>query len=109
MDESAVKEVARMQSLIDEYEQVIKSLWATATTCKEYNPIKICNTEFDNEINELFKFVKEKNLEEKIRKGFEDNMRATKANEERLIADLKKNGADVSWYYRLKDRLGIKW
>ena len=56
---SEVREIARMQTLIDRYELFISSLYVVI---KSENPVNypiMCQTELDDEMNFIFKWTKE--------------------------------------------------
>lgn len=60
MEDNEVKEIARMQQLIDAYELHIKSVDILIRHCGTINinyPITI-RTPFDKEMNEIWRFVK---------------------------------------------------
>lgn len=59
LNDNEVKEVARMQQLIDKYEQVISSLYIRAKTGKKVDVLILCKTDLDNEIRYLYRFVEE--------------------------------------------------
>lgn len=62
INESAVKEIARMQRLIDTYETAITCFFLM-TKNKDISMLRY-NTPLDKEINEVYKWIKKKRKEE---------------------------------------------
>lgn len=59
LNDNEVKEVARMQQKIDSYEGFIISLYMITLSDKEINIPKIENTDYDKEMNKIWRWVKE--------------------------------------------------
>ena len=58
LNDNEVKEVARMQQMIDSYEGFIKALWMMAKSGKVVNYPLFDGTDFTDEMNFLWKFVR---------------------------------------------------
>jgi hypothetical protein len=59
LNDNEVKEVARMQQMIDSYEGFIKALWMTMLSKREINYPRFTDTNFDKEMNKIWRWVKE--------------------------------------------------
>jgi hypothetical protein len=59
LNDNEVKEVARMQQMIDSYEGFIKALWMTMLSKREINYPRFTDTNFDEEMNRIWRWVKE--------------------------------------------------
>ena len=59
LNDNEVKEVARMQQMIDSYEGFIISLYMMTLSDKEINVPKIENTDYDKEMENIWRWVKE--------------------------------------------------
>ena len=59
LNDNEVKEVARMQQKIDSYEGFIKALWLMMLSSKNINYPRFTDTNFDNEMNKIWLWVKE--------------------------------------------------
>lgn len=59
LNDNEVKEVARMQRLITKYENVIIALFIKAKTGSEIKLLKFEETDLDEEIRYLWKWIKE--------------------------------------------------
>ncbi len=59
LNDNEVREVARMQQVIDSYEGFIKALWIMMLSEREINYPKFTDTNFDEEMNKIWRWVKE--------------------------------------------------
>ena len=59
LNDNEVKEVARMQQMIDSYEGFIKALWMMMLSEREINYPSFTDTNLDNEMNKIWRWVKE--------------------------------------------------
>ena len=59
LNDNEVKEVARMQQMIDSYEWFIKALFIMMLSSKSINYPQFTDTNFDKEMNEIWRWVKE--------------------------------------------------
>jgi len=59
LNDNEVKEVARMQQMIDSYEGFIKALWMMMLSSKNINYPRFTDTNFDEEMNKIWRWVKE--------------------------------------------------
>lgn len=59
LNDNAVKEIARMQKMIDSYEGFICALYMMMLSEKEISYPQFTNTNFDKEMNKIWKLVKE--------------------------------------------------
>ena len=59
LNDNEVKEVARMQQMIDSYEGFICSLCIMMLSKKEINCARFTNTNLDEEMNKIWRWVKE--------------------------------------------------
>lgn len=59
LNDNEVKEVARMQEKIDAYEGFIRSLYIMLCSTKDLTTPMITNTDFDREMNKIWRWVKE--------------------------------------------------
>ena len=59
LNDNEVKEVARMQQLIDSYEAFIRALCIMMLCKKDINYPMFTNTNFDKEMNKIWRWVKE--------------------------------------------------
>ena len=59
LNDNEVKEVARMQQLIDTYESFIITLRIMMSSKKDINVPKFSCTNLDNEMNQIWRWVKE--------------------------------------------------
>ena len=60
LNDNEVKEVARMQAKIDAYERFISSLFMMMLSDKDITIPKIYGTDFDKEMNKIWRWVKER-------------------------------------------------
>lgn len=58
LNDNEVREVARMQQMIDSYEGFIKALWMMAKSGKVVNYPLFDDVDFTDEMNFLWKFVR---------------------------------------------------
>ena len=58
LNDNEVEMVARMQRKIDSYEGFIKALWMMAKSGKDINYPLFDGTDFTQEMNELWRFVR---------------------------------------------------
>ena len=65
LNDNEVEMVARMQRKIDSYEGFIKALWMMAKSGKDINYPLFDGTDFTQEMNELWRFVR-KNIKIKL-------------------------------------------
>lgn len=61
MDENSIKEIARMQAKIDRYEAFILSTWVMIITKVKVDCPMFVRTDYDRQMREIWKFIKEKN------------------------------------------------
>lgn len=59
LNDNEVKEVARMQQMIDSYEGFIKALILMMLSSKSINYPRFTNTDLDEEMNKIWRWVKE--------------------------------------------------
>lgn len=59
LNDNEVREVARMQQMIDSYEGFIKALWIMMLSSKNINYPAFTDTNFDKEMNKIWRWVKE--------------------------------------------------
>ena len=59
LNDNEVREVARMQQMIDSYEGFIKALWMMMLDEREINYPLFTDTNFDREMNKIWQWVKE--------------------------------------------------
>ena len=59
LNDNEVKEVARMQQMIDSYEGFIKALFMMMLSSKSINYPQFTETNFDKEMNKIWRWVKE--------------------------------------------------
>ena len=59
LNDNEVREVARMQQMIDSYEGFIRALWIMMLSSKNTNYPRFSGTDFDNEMNKIWRWVKE--------------------------------------------------
>ena len=59
LNDNEVKEVARMQQMIDSYEGFIKALWMMMLGEREINYPLFTDTNLDKEMNKIWRWVKE--------------------------------------------------
>ena len=59
LNDNEVREVARMQQMIDSYEGFIRALWIMMLSKKGINYPRFSGTDFDNEMNKIWRWVKE--------------------------------------------------
>jgi len=59
LNDNEVKEVARMQQMIDSYEGFIKALILMMLSSKSINYPRFTNTDLDDEMNKIWRWVKE--------------------------------------------------
>ena len=59
LNDNEVKEVARMQRMIDSYEGFIKALSIMMLSKREINYPRFTDTNFDEEMNKIWRWVKE--------------------------------------------------
>ena len=59
LNDNEVKEVARMQQMIDYYEGFIKALSIMMLSKREINYPRFADTNFDKEMNKIWRWVKE--------------------------------------------------
>ena len=59
LNDNEVKEVARMQQMIDSYEGFIKALWMMMLSSKSINYPQFTDTNLDKEMNRIWRWVKE--------------------------------------------------
>jgi hypothetical protein len=59
LNDNEVKEVARMQQMIDSYEGFICALWMTMLSEREINYPAFTDTNFDKEMKDIWRWVKE--------------------------------------------------
>ena len=60
LNDNEVKEVARMQQMIDSYEGFIVALHIMMLSKREINYPRFDNTNLDNEMNKIWRWVKER-------------------------------------------------
>ena len=60
LNDNEIREVAEMQMKIDSYEWFIKTLWMMAKSGKVLNCPLFANTDFTDEMNFIWRFVKDK-------------------------------------------------
>lgn len=59
LNDNEVKEVARMQKMIDSYEGFIKALCIMMLSKREINYPQFTDTNFDKEMNKIWRYVKQ--------------------------------------------------
>lgn len=59
LNDNEVKEVARMQQMIDSYEGFIKALILMMLSSKSINYPRFTNTDLDEKMNKIWRWVKE--------------------------------------------------
>lgn len=59
LNDNEVREVAKMQRMIDSYEGFIKALYIMMLSSKSINYPKFTDTNFDDEMSEIWRWVKE--------------------------------------------------
>ena len=59
LNDNEVKEVARMQQMIDSYEGFIKALFMMMLSSKNINYPQFTDTNLDKEMNKIWRWVKE--------------------------------------------------
>ena len=59
LNDNEVKEVARMQQKIDSYKGFIKALFMMMLSGKSINYPRFTNTDLDEEMNKIWRWVKE--------------------------------------------------
>ena len=59
LNDNEVKEVARMQRMIDSYEGFIKALWIMMLSEREVDYPRFADTNLDEEMNRIWRWVKE--------------------------------------------------